>query len=121
VGSVSTARQFGTISVDWTAVTGAKSYNIYRAVPDYINTGDFIDQLVGYVSTSRTSSWKDANVIVQFVIMPPLHLNPFNGSGNVPGAADYFQQRRVKQSKTPIPRHYDWNSVSGFPQRGPLF
>jgi hypothetical protein len=83
VGSVSTAQQFGTISVDWTAVTGANP------------TTSIIDQLVGYVSTSRTSSWKDANVIVQFVIMPPLHLNPFNGSGNVSGAVDYFQQRRV--------------------------
>src|SRR5262249_32207182 len=94
-GSVSIAQQFGTISVHWTAVTGAVSSNVYPAAPDYTNTGDFTGQLFGYVGTSRTNSWKDANVIADFAITPPLHLNPFNGSGNFPGTVDYFQQRRA--------------------------
>src|SRR5262249_4551354 len=93
-GSVDIAGQFGTITVTFPAVTGAGSYNVYRATPDYTNTGNFTGQLFGYVGSTRTLSWQDTNIIADFTITPPLHIDPFPSSGNYPGDVAYFQQRR---------------------------
>lgn len=94
-GSVDIAGQFGTVTVTWPAVTGAGSYNIYRAAPDYTNTGSFTGQLFYYVGSSRTTSWQDTNIIPDFATTPPLHINPFPGTGNYPGVVAYFDQRRA--------------------------
>ena len=85
MNSVDIAGQFGTVTVTWAAVNGAGSYNVYRATPDYTNTGDFVGQLFGYVGTSFSLSWQDTNLIPDQAITPPLHLNPFVG-GQIIGA-----------------------------------
>jgi hypothetical protein len=76
-GVVDIAGQFGTNSVTWATVPGAVSYNIYRAAPDYTNTGNFSGQLFGYVGSSRSNSWQDTNILADFTTTPPLHTNPF--------------------------------------------
>ena len=93
--SVDISGQFGTITVSWSAVSGAGSYNIYRAAPDFTNVGIFTGQLFYYVGSSNTTSWQDANVVADFTITPPLHTNPFPSSGNYPGVVAYFDQRRA--------------------------
>lgn len=97
LSSVDIAGQFGTVTVSWAAVPGAGSYNIYKAVPDYTNTGNFTGQLFGFVGnvTGGALHWQDTNVIPDFTTTPPLHINPFPSSGNYPGVVAYFQQRRA--------------------------
>jgi hypothetical protein len=74
---VDIAGQFGTNTVSWTAVPNAGSYNVYRATPDYTNTGNFAGQLFGFVGSSRSVTWQDTNIIPDFTTTPPEHLNPF--------------------------------------------
>lgn len=115
-GGVDIAGQFGTNSVSWAAVTGADSYNIYRAAPDYTNVGDFAGQLFGFVGTSRTTTWKDTNIIADFNTTPPLAINPFPASGDFPGVVEYFQQRRGFGGTINDPDTYYW-SQPGQPYR----
>ena len=70
----------GTISLSWTAVTGAQSYNVYRTIPRYGSTppgGSYF----GFVGNVTGTTFTDSNVTPNFAIGPPLALNPFAGSG----------------------------------------
>ena len=77
INSVDIAGQFGTITVRWSPVAGAGTYNVYRAAPDYTNQGNFAGQLFYYVGSSATTSWQDTNVVADFTTSPPQHTNPF--------------------------------------------
>lgn len=95
-GSVAIELQFGSITVSWSAVTGASGYNVYKATPDYTNTGAFTNYLFGFIgSTAGATTFRDTNILANTAITPPLHYDPFTGSGNAPGEVGYFQQRRV--------------------------
>lgn len=112
--SVAISAQFGTITVTWGAVTGAGSYNVYRAPPDYTNSGSFTGQLYGYVGSSRTTRWQDTNVIADFSITPPLHTNPFNATGKYPGVVAYFQQRRAYAYTINAPDTYQMSQPGAY-------
>ncbi len=113
-GSVDIAGQFGTITVTWPAVVGAGSYNVYRANPDYTNTGVFTGQFFGYVGSSNTTSWQDTNIFPDFATTPPLHTNPFPSSGNYPGVVAYFQQRRAYAETVNAPDTYEMSQPGSF-------
>lgn len=70
----------GTITVTWGAVTGASSYNIYRANPHYTNAvpagSDF-----GFVGNVTSTTFYDSNIVPDFSQSPPVVRNPFFGSG----------------------------------------
>lgn len=66
----------GSNELNWTAVNGASSYNVYKATPSYsvpINVG----VLYGYVGSSIGPTFSDTNITADFSIVPPVHRNPF--------------------------------------------
>ena len=118
IGTVTTvvdiAGQFGTNTVTCAAVSGASSYNFYRAAPDYTDTGNFTGQLFGYVGSSGTTSWQDSNIIADFTTTPPLHFDPFPSTGNYPGVVTYFQQRRGYAATLNAPDTYQFSQPGAY-------
>lgn len=84
----------GSNSLTWNVVTGASSYNIYGATPQY---GAVVPSgvLYGFLGTSLGNNFVDSNILADFSKVPPVHNNPFSSTGNYPGCVAYFQQRRV--------------------------
>jgi len=112
--SVDIAGQFGTLTVSWSAVAGAGSYNIYKANPDYTNAGVFTGQFFGFVGSTNTTTWQDTNIFPDFVTTPPLHINPFPSSGNFPGVVAYFQQRRAYAETVNAPDTYEMSQPGAY-------
>ncbi len=95
----------GTITVNWSAVTGAKGYNIYRSPAAY-NTSVPVGVIFGFAGNATSTSFIDTNIVPDFTFSPPLALNPFSGSSNWPGVVSYFQQRRVYAATINAPDTY---------------
>lgn len=70
----------GTNTVTWSAVTGAVSYNVYRAEPSYAGAIP-AGSAFGFVGNVTSLSFIDSNVIPDFSEGPPIVLNPFFGAG----------------------------------------
>lgn len=83
--SVDIAATLGSIVIDWTAVSGAETYKIYKAPPSYnTKSGDAanalpvpVGALFGLIGTSYGTQFVDSNVTADFSETPPLHKNPF--------------------------------------------
>lgn len=83
--SVDMAVTAGSIIIDWSTVSGASSYNIYRAPTSYnTDPGDTTNALpvpdgapFGYIGTAFGSQFVDSNIVPDFSQVPPLHTNPF--------------------------------------------
>lgn len=70
----------GSINISWTAVTGAQSYNIYKAElrgTSLVATG----AAFGYVGNCTGVLFTDSNIDPDFSITPPVARNPFQGAG----------------------------------------
>lgn len=76
-----------TSNLTWTAVSGAREYNIYRRA----GTGG----VLGFIGTSTENKFTDASISADISTNPPENINPFGSSNNYPGAVAYYQQRRV--------------------------
>jgi len=63
-------------TISWTQVSGAGSYNIYKATPSYGAQLGY-SSLYGYAGTSLGSSFTDSNITADFTRVPPVHANPF--------------------------------------------
>jgi len=74
--SVDTAVVAGTNTVSWNAVTGATSYNIYRAPPAY-NASVPPGSLFGFAGSAFGLSFADTNIVPDATRVPPTHQNPF--------------------------------------------
>lgn len=72
------------ITLNWTAVTGAIEYNIYRNV----------NGVYGFCGTSNTSSFVDHKIEPDINNSAPIFKNPFTEGGNC-GCATYFSQRKL--------------------------
>lgn len=76
----------GTLTVTWTAVTGAQSYNIYRAMSStaaVVPTGSqfgFVANVTGVAFADRIVGPTPANA-ADFSDTPPIVRNPFQGAG----------------------------------------
>lgn len=67
----------GSNTVAWSAVSGAVSYNIYRAPISYgSGIGVPVGSSFGYAGTAYGTSWVDSNVVPDFSQTPPLFRNP---------------------------------------------
>lgn len=66
----------GSNTVTWSAVTGASSYNIYKATPSY-SVSVPIGVLYGFAGTSLGPSFTDTNITADFTQVPPTHQDPF--------------------------------------------
>lgn len=100
IGSVA-----GTITINWTAVSGAKGYNIYRSPAAY-NTSVPTGVIYGFAGSATSTSFIDTNIVPDFTYSPPLHLDPFSASSDWPGVVAYFQQRRVYANTDNAPNTY---------------
>lgn len=73
-----------TITLNWTGVSGAESYNVYRK-----DNGVF-----GFIGTTEETTFTDNNIEPVLDDSPPKRRRPFDGA-NYPGAVTYHKQRRV--------------------------
>lgn len=84
----------GSNIIQWSAVPGAASYNIYGSPASYApltaDTGGL--GFIGSVNSSITTFF-DSNISADFAQTPPIHDNPFVGVN--PQVSSYFQQRLV--------------------------
>lgn len=90
------------IYVSWPAVEGAERYNVYK-----LGSG-----LFGYIGSSDTTSFKDANIKPDETDTPPQPRNPFDGAGNYPSCVTFYEQRRVFANSTTRPQTI-WGTASG--------
>lgn len=72
-------------TITWSAVTGALRYNVFKQR----------NGLYGYIGQTDELSFVDENITADVTRTPPQAQDPFNGAGNYPGCASYFEQRRV--------------------------
>ena len=77
-------RNFNTMA--WTASTGASRYRIYKAD----NTGEY-----GYIGSTASLSFVDANIGPDYAIGPPQGQNPFPGMNDYPSTVSFFEQRLI--------------------------
>ncbi|MEO6779423.1 MAG: hypothetical protein ABI196_00625 [Bradyrhizobium sp.] len=117
--SVDISSTAGSLIVNWSSVTGANIYNIYKAPTSYnTDPGNVTNALpvpagalFGLVGTSYGTQFVDSNVTADDTQVPPLHFNPFTGGQN-PGVVAYYQQRRVYAATNAEPDTY-WMSQPG--------
>jgi hypothetical protein len=70
----------GSITISWTLVPGAISYNIYKTNVSYSGPVP-VGQTYGYIGSSINASFVDDNIGPDFSQTPPVPRNPFEGSG----------------------------------------
>lgn len=89
----------GSNVITWSAVTGATSYNVYKAIPSY-GAAVPAGVLYGFMQSTLGLSAVDTNITADFTVVPPIHYDPFArgtpnpNTGTYPGVPAYFQQRR---------------------------
>lgn len=74
--SVNINSLLGTLKLEWPPVSGASSYNIYKA-PVSIDGTIPVGVIYGYIATALGVGFVDTNVTADFALCPPLHSNPF--------------------------------------------
>lgn len=100
----------GTITVSWSPVAGANSYNIYRA--EVSSAGSVPSGAAfGFQQSVTGTSAVDSNIAPDFSQTPPITHNPF-ASGNNPGTCCFFQQRLYYGGSTADPQTF-WASQPG--------
>lgn len=66
----------GSLSLTWSGVGGAESYNVYKA-PVSVSSSVPTGVLFGYIGTALGLSFVDSNIVQDYSLTPPLHYNPF--------------------------------------------
>lgn len=88
--------------LNWAAVSGAGSYNIYKAQGG----------LYGYIGKTANLTFADDNIAPDLSKTPPLYEVIFNAPGDYPGAVSYFEQRRSFAGTVHAPQTI-WMTKSG--------
>ena len=81
------------VTVAWNAIAGAQLYNVYRQY-EIIGTTPDAGQLFGFVGSTVSTTFIDANILPDLSHTPPQNYNPF-ANGNNPSCSTYYQQRQV--------------------------
>lgn len=89
------------MTISWTAVSGVKEYNIYRAV----------NGVYGYVGTSEGTTFTDDNIEPDLKSTAPVYRNPFLNN-NYPSCSCYYQQRKMYGCSNSSPQTL-WTSQTG--------
>ena len=76
VQSVDIAATAGSITLTWSAVTGAAYYNVYKAPAAY-EAAVPIGSQFGYAGSPFGTQFVDSNITQDFTTTPPIHQNPF--------------------------------------------
>lgn len=80
----------GTNSITWDPVSGAASYNVYKAISTDVGSVP-VGSAFGYIGNTTGVVFNDNNIGPDFSITPPVPQNPFQGAGvqsvtvNAPG------------------------------------
>jgi len=72
-------------SITWSAVSGAREYNVYRA----------LNGVYGFIGIAGETSFSDVGTSPDVTDTPPSERNPFSSSDDYPGVGMYVQQRLV--------------------------
>lgn len=91
-----------TVSISWSAVTGAARYNVYK-----MQGG-----LYGYIGQTAGLSITDDNIAPDLGKTPPTYETVFNAAGEYPAAVSYFEQRRCFAGTVNKPQNI-WMTKSG--------
>ena len=91
-----------TITVSWSAVSGAARYNVYK-----LQGG-----LYGFIGQTTGTSIVDDNIAPDTGITPPVYDSVFGSTDNYPGAVTYFEQRRLFAGTNNAPQTI-WMTKSG--------
>lgn len=89
-------------TITFAAVTGAVRYNVYKQS----------NGLYGYIGQTDALTFKDDNITADIGKTPPIANNPFNATGDYPGAVSYFEQRRTFGGTINKPQNM-WMTRSG--------
>lgn len=103
----------GSNVINWSAATGAVSYNVYAATPVY-NVTTPTGVPYGYIGSTTGLNFVDSNIIADFTQTPPIQTNPFPSTTNYPSVPAYFQQRRVYANTLNNPDTYYMSRPSAY-------
>jgi len=73
------ASALGSITVSWASLTGARYYNVYKALPT-AETDVPIGATFGYMATAYGTQSVDNNITPDFTTTPPQHRDPFGSA-----------------------------------------
>jgi hypothetical protein len=83
--------------VNWSAVTGAGTYRVYKAMN---NPG----RLYGYIGETSDVTFTDDNITADYSRNPPATTIRLDTAGNYPSAVGYYEQRRMFAGTTNNPQ-----------------
>lgn len=86
----------GSNTLSWSAVAGAKAYNIYASIPSY-GYEPPVSSIFGFIGSATGPGFTDTNILPDFSIPPPLHNNPF-GRGEIQDVVISAQGGNYSQS-----------------------
>lgn len=81
-------------TITWSAVTGAKRYNVYR-----VKSGT-----PGYIGQTSDLTFVDDNIVPDMGKGVPDYTNPFDATNKYPSAVSYFDQRRCFAATNNLPQ-----------------
>ncbi|GAB5471752.1 MAG: hypothetical protein Kilf2KO_47820 [Rhodospirillales bacterium] len=94
--------------ITWNAVAGAGRYDVYKD-----DNGIF-----GYIGGTEGLAFTDANITADLASTPPKQKDPFDGEGNKPGTATFFEQRLVFAASTSRPQTLWFSTTANFENFG---
>ncbi len=83
VGSSTKATGSSPRTISWTAVVGAREYNVYKNIND----------VYGFVGVAGSTTFLDEGIEADSTDTPPINRTPFDSADNYPATAVYYQQR----------------------------
>ncbi len=95
-------------TVSWSAVGGAARYEVYKD-----DNGVF-----GFIGGTEGLSFDDQNITADLSSTPPKQADPFDGSGNKPATATFFEQRLVFANSTNKPQTLWFSTTANFENFG---
>lgn len=90
--------------ISWTAVSGAGRYAVYRR-----DNG-----IYGFLGETELTTFTDDNISADTTITHPRARNPFDASGDEPGAVGFYEQRRVFGGSTNNPDTSEYSQIGRF-------
>ena len=93
-----------TVTVSWSAVTGATKYNIYKD-----DNG-----LYGFIGSTESTSFIDKNIAADTTDTPPKARNPFSSADNYPGTVTFHEQRLTFAGTNNKPQTFYMSQTSAF-------
>lgn len=91
-----------TNTITWPSVAGIQRYRVYKEQ----------NGLYGYIGEASGTSFIDDNIAPDLGSTPPVYSEVFLATGDYPGAASYFEQRRIFAGSINAPQSV-WGTKSG--------